>query len=188
MMTLQKLAPAAGFSVACVLAALGLASGQSPRSAPAAPPAPKAAVAQKTPTPTAPESKVASTRPEAAAAQGAEAGPDPGPFVDFPAFVIKTEPPTGATDVDPALAQVRVTFSKEMSDGGWSWVTFSKETFPEITGKISYDKDRRTCTAPVKLEPDKLYAISLNSQKFVNFRDVGGRPAVPYMLVFKTRK
>jgi len=86
------------------------------------------------------------------------------------------------------LAEIRVTFSKEMADGSWSWVTLNKEAFPEITGKISYAKDRRTCIAPVKLEPGKLYAVSLNSQKFVNFRDVKGSPAVPYMLVFKTRK
>jgi hypothetical protein len=186
MMTLQKLAPVAACSAACVLAALGLASGQSPRSAPAAPSAPKVVVALKTQAVR--EPKAASPKPELSEAQGAEAGIDPGPFVDFPAFVVKTEPPTGSTDVDPALAQIRVTFSKEMADGSWSWVTLSKETFPEITGKITYDKDRRTCIAPVKLEPGKLYAISLNSQKFTNFRDAGGRPAVPYMLAFKTRK
>ena len=119
---------------------------------------------------------------------GAEAGVDPGPFLDFPAFVIKTEPATGATDVDPALAQIRVTFSREISDGSWSWAACGKDTSPEFAGKIRYEKDRRTCVAPVKLEPDKLYAVSLNSQKFTNFRDAGGRPAVPYMLVFKTRK
>ena len=68
-----------------------------------------------------------------------------------------------------------------MHDGSWSWVTLDKDTFPEITGKIHYEKDRRTCVAPVKLEPGKTYAVFLNSTKFTNFRDLEGRPAVPYL-------
>ena len=35
--------------------------------------------------------------------------------------------------------------------------------------------------------PGKTYAIWLNSQKFRNFKDTAGRPAVPYLLVFRTR-
>jgi RNA polymerase sigma factor (sigma-70 family) len=173
MMTLQKLAPVAAVSAACLLGALGLAMGQSPK--PSAAPTPKAAPAEK------------AQKPEPVETPGVEAGMDPGAFLDFPAFVVKTEPPTGSIDVDPALAEVRVTFSREMKDGSWSWVTLSKETFPEITGKIHYNKDRRTCVAPVKLEPGKTYAIFVNSTKFTNFRDLEGRPAVPTLLVFKTR-
>ena len=172
MMTLQKLAPAATVSAACLLGALGLAMGQSPKPTP---PAPKAAPAEKPP------------RPELVEAPGAQAGMDPGEFLDYPAFAVKTEPATGSTDVDPALAEIRVTFSREMKDGSWSWVTLNKETFPNITGKIHYDKDRRTCVAPAKLEPGKTYAVFLNSPKFTNFRDLEGRPAVPTLLVFKTR-
>jgi RNA polymerase sigma-70 factor (ECF subfamily) len=172
MMTIQKLAPVAAVSAACLLGAFGLSMGQSPKSLAQAP---KAAPAEKT------------TKTEPAEAPGAQAGMDPGAFLDYPAFVVKTEPATGSTDVDPALAEIRVTFSREMQDGSWSWVTLSKETFPNITGKIHYDKDRRTCVAPVKLEPGKTYATFLNSQKFTNFRDLEGRPAVPALLVFKTR-
>jgi hypothetical protein len=38
----------------------------------------------------------------------------------------------------------------------------------------------------VKLEPGKTYVIWLNSQKFRNFKDKDGQPAVPYLLVFET--
>jgi hypothetical protein len=38
-----------------------------------------------------------------------------------PPVVIKTVPVAGATDVDPALAEIRVTYSKAMQDGDWSW-------------------------------------------------------------------
>ncbi len=60
-------------------------------------------------------------------------------------------------------------------------------SLPIVPKTIHYDKDRRTCVASVKLEPGKTYAVYLNSPKFTNFRDLEGRPAVPYLLVFKTR-
>jgi RNA polymerase sigma-70 factor (ECF subfamily) len=41
---------------------------------------------------------------------------------------------------------------------------------------------------PVKLEPGKTYAVWVNSEKFGNFKDADGRSAVPYLLVFKTKK
>ena len=103
-------------------------------------------------------------------------------------MVFKTVPPVGSTDVDPGLSEIRVTFSKEMLNGNWSWVTLSKDTFPEMTGNPHYEKDRRTCVLPVKLAPGKLYAIFLNSQRFNNFKDPEGNRAVPYLLLFKTRK
>src|SRR3954464_8333440 len=61
-------------------------------------------------------------------------------FEPFPPIVLKTIPATGATDVDPSLTEIRVAFSKEMEDGSWSWVTLSKERFPEVAGKIRYEK------------------------------------------------
>jgi RNA polymerase sigma-70 factor (ECF subfamily) len=75
-----------------------------------------------------------------------------------------------------------------MQDGSWSWSTVSKETFPETTGKPSYLRGQRTNVLPVKLEPGKTYAIWVNSQRFRNFKGANGEPAVPYLLVFKTRR
>jgi RNA polymerase sigma-70 factor (ECF subfamily) len=49
-------------------------------------------------------------------------------------------------------------------------------------------KDKKTCVLPVKLEAGKTYAIWVNSEKFENFKDDAGRPAVPYLLVFQTKK
>jgi RNA polymerase sigma factor (sigma-70 family) len=109
-------------------------------------------------------------------------------FNDYPAFVVKTVPPTGAIDVDPGLTEIQATYSREMADGSWSWTQGSAETFPKLTGKPHYLKDRRTCVLPVKLEPGKTYAIGLNSQRFHNFRDVNGDPATPYSLIFRTKK
>ena len=105
-----------------------------------------------------------------------------------PPVVVKTVPEAGAGDVDPKLTEIKVTFSKDMQDGSWSWSTLSQESFPEMNGQPKYLDDNRTNVLPVKLEPDRTYAIWLNSAKFDNFKDAGGQPAVPYLLVFKTKK
>ncbi|HEX5223420.1 MAG TPA: HEAT repeat domain-containing protein [Verrucomicrobiae bacterium] len=103
-----------------------------------------------------------------------------------PPVVVKTVPTAGATDVDPALTEIKVTYSKVMQDGSWSWSTWGQENYPETTGSPRYLADARTCVLPVKLQPNKFYAIWLNSDKFKNFKDTGGRPAVPYLLTFFT--
>jgi hypothetical protein len=63
--------------------------------------------------------------------------------------VVKTVPEAGATDVDSAITEIRVTFSKPMQDGSWSWV--GKEYLPEIVGQPRYLADGRTCVLTVKL-------------------------------------
>src|SRR6266436_6957362 len=105
-----------------------------------------------------------------------------------PPVIVKTLPQAGAADVDAKTTEIQVTFSKDMMDQSWSWSQLSDETFPKFTGKPKYQKDKRTCVVSVKLEPGKTYAIWLNSEKFDNFKDADGRPAVPYLLVFKTAK
>lgn len=105
-----------------------------------------------------------------------------------PPVVVNTVPKAGTGEIDPKLTEIKVTFSKEMQDGGWSWVMLSKESFPKVDGKPKYLADKRTCVLPVKLEPGKTYAIWVNTEKFGNFKDADGRSAVPYLLVFKTKK
>jgi RNA polymerase sigma-70 factor (ECF subfamily) len=104
-----------------------------------------------------------------------------------PPVVVKSVPEAGSDDVDPATTEIRVTFSRPMQDGSWSWPTASKETFPKTEGKPRYLDDKRTSVLPVKLEPGRTYAIWLNSQRFRNFKGANGQPAVPYLLVFKTK-
>ncbi len=105
-----------------------------------------------------------------------------------PPVVVKTEPQAGATDVDPGITEIKVTYSKAMMDGSWSWSTWGLDTFPKMTGPPHYEADQRTCVARVKLEPGHTYAMWLNSNKYGNFRDAEGRKAVPYLLIFETRK
>jgi RNA polymerase sigma factor (sigma-70 family) len=119
--------------------------------------------------------------PEAKADQGAS-------VKEMPPVVVQTVPRSGDTKVDAdAVKEIRVTFSKDMEDQSWSWSQISDETFPKTTGKPHYEKDRRTCILPVKVEPGKTYVLWLNSAKFGNFKDGDGRSAVPYLLVFETK-
>jgi RNA polymerase sigma-70 factor (ECF subfamily) len=105
-----------------------------------------------------------------------------------PPVVVKTVPAAGSGDVDPKLTEIKVTFSKDMEDGGWSWGALSEATFPKVDGKAKYLADKRTCVLPVKLEAGKTYAIWLNSDKFHDFKGKDGKPAMPYLMVFKTKK
>lgn len=104
-----------------------------------------------------------------------------------PPVVVKSLPEAGSAGVDPATTEIKVTFSKEMQDKTWSWSTVSDQTFPETAGMPRYADDKRTCILPVKLQPGKTYAVWVNSAKFQKFKDVKGQPAVPYLLVFKTK-
>lgn len=106
----------------------------------------------------------------------------------MPPSVVKTVPQAGDTEVDPALKEISVTFSKDMLvDGMWAICQTSKETFPEAAGKIHYLEDKRTCVFPVKLQPGKTYVLWFNRAQFNSFRDTDNQPAVSYMLVFETK-
>lgn len=107
----------------------------------------------------------------------------------MPPVVIKTLPQSGDTNVDPSVDEIKVTFSKEMmTDNQWSWVKMSDDTFPEITGDIHYLNDKKTCVLPVKLEPGKTYVIRINWGKHNYFWDKNKNSAIPYLIVFETKR
>ena len=101
--------------------------------------------------------------------------------------VVRTTPATLANDVPAATDKIGVTFDQEMMDGRWSWVQFSKDSYPEMTGKPSYDKTRKTCSLPVKLQPGKVYWVGINSQQHTYFQTAAEKPARPYVILFATR-
>ena len=101
--------------------------------------------------------------------------------------VVKTVPEAGTKDVAPGEMEIRVTFSKDMTDQSWSWSTPWKDSDATSIGKPHYDASRRTCILKVKLEPNKTYGYWLNSPNFHGFKDAQGHAAVPYLLVFQTK-
>lgn len=62
-----------------------------------------------------------------------------------PPVVVKTVPEAGAKDVDPKLTEIKVTFSKDMTDKSWSWSTLTKESFPKTACcRSNWRRARRT--------------------------------------------
>jgi hypothetical protein len=90
--------------------------------------------------------------------------------------------------VKPGETEIRVRFSKKMTNGSWSWSTAWENSTPEFIGQPHYEADGRTCAVKVKLEPGKTYAFWLNSDQFKNFTDRAGQAAVPYLLIFQTQQ
>ena len=105
-----------------------------------------------------------------------------------PPVVIKTHPASGARDILPGLTEIRVTFSKDMTDGSWSWTTAWPNSMPPIIGQPHYEPDHRTAVIKVNLEPGRTYGYWLNSERYHSFTDQSGHPAVPYLLIFQTRQ
>jgi hypothetical protein len=105
-----------------------------------------------------------------------------------PPVVVETFPVSGVRDVPPGEVEIRVRFSKPMTDGSWSWSTAWESSAPEFIGPPHYEADGRTCVVKVKLAPGQTYAFWLNSEKFLNFRDAENRPAIPYLLIFQTKQ
>jgi len=109
-------------------------------------------------------------------------------LAEQPPVVVETFPASGARDVEPGETEIRVRFSKEMADGSWSWSTAWENSTPDFIGQPHYEADGRTCVVKAKLEPGRTYAFWLNSEKFHNFQDRAGQPAVPYLLIFQTQQ
>jgi hypothetical protein len=101
--------------------------------------------------------------------------------------VVKTVPEAGRKDVAPGVVEIRVTFSKEMTDQSWSWSSAWQDSVPKSVEQARYEIDHKTCVLKVKLEPNKTYGYWLNTQNFHGFKDQQGHPAVPYLLVFRTK-
>jgi hypothetical protein len=108
-------------------------------------------------------------------------------LAELPPVVICTWPISGDGAVDPALTELRVSFSKDMLDGAWAWVSVD-DSFPETTGDAHYLADGRTNVLPVALEPDTTYTAWINDPfgTFDAFQDEEGRFSAPYPIAFHT--
>jgi hypothetical protein len=110
---------------------------------------------------------------------------------ELPPRVVKCEPENGANDVDPVLREIKVTFDREMKrEKSWSWVYQNASgAYPGYRGgpDPSFDETGKTCSLPVRLSPDTVYAVSINSYRHTGFKDLQDHPALPYGYTFKTR-
>lgn len=100
--------------------------------------------------------------------------------------VVSTNPKVFASDVEPSLTAITVTFDQPMMDKSWSW-TGGGDTYPKLSGQPSYDENKTICSLPVQLEAGKVYWVGINSPSFRNFKSKGGVCAKPYVILFATK-
>ncbi|HEX5054449.1 MAG TPA: DUF4932 domain-containing protein [Planctomycetota bacterium] len=100
--------------------------------------------------------------------------------------VVRMEPQNGASDVDPGLAAIVVTFDRPMLDGAWAVVRVNAN-FPKTNGKPSYDGSRKVLTIPVALEAGHDYEFWLNRGKYDSFQSADGTKLRPVRVRFRTR-
>ncbi len=98
--------------------------------------------------------------------------------------IVETIPKQGATDVDPTLSEIRVTFDRDMKQGGYSFCGGGPQ-FPNTRAK-PYWKDKRTCVLPVDLAPGRDYRLGFNCPGYQNFRSAQGVPLQPVTITFST--
>lgn len=125
-------------------------------------------------------------------AAAAEKEPPPKFDPTLPPCVVKTVPADRAKDVDANLREIKVTFDRPMiTKQQWSWIIHEHlGIYPGAKDgpPPRWEDGGRTCCLPVKLIPNTLYAVGVNSFRHTGFRDPNNRVAVPYTLIFRTGK
>ncbi len=111
---------------------------------------------------------------------------------ELPPCVVATHPANRAKDVSYTLREIKVTFDRPMTTGRhYSWIIHTQlGVYPGYRGgpALRWEDDGRTCVLPVRLSPDTLYAVGVNSFRHTGFRDRKDKIAVPLVWVFKTKK
>lgn len=107
-----------------------------------------------------------------------------GSVLGAPPRVVEATPDNGDINVNPNLAEIRITFDQQMNTRGQS-IVGGGTSFPEIAGEIRWE-NAKTIVIPVKLKPDHEYWLSINNEQYRNFANIRGEPAVPYPIRFVT--
>jgi hypothetical protein len=100
--------------------------------------------------------------------------------------IVSLNPPNGASDVSPAVTELRVTFNVSMGNG-FSWCGDGPNFPTTPDGKKPYwTNDAKTCVLPVELKPGWKYELGINCPSFRGFKSDEGVPLAPVNYTFKT--
>lgn len=101
--------------------------------------------------------------------------------IDLPK-IAKTIPAFGQLDVDPNLSEIQVIFNQRMSG---TYSVINTQHMPKNAGDAKWVNDS-TFVIPVSLQPNRLYSLAFNNQKYSGFRNKQGMPMNPDELLFIT--
>jgi beta-lactamase regulating signal transducer with metallopeptidase domain len=118
-------------------------------------------------------------------AQTGEKQPAQGTAEGVPPSIVATSPAVGATNVDPALKEITVTFDQDMGKG-CSWTGGGPDFPPIPEGQKAQWRDKRTCVLPVTIAAGHYYRVGINSTSYRNFRSEAGISAEPSAIYFTT--
>ncbi len=99
--------------------------------------------------------------------------------------IVAMAPANESTNVDPDLAEIRITFDRPMKDGPWALLGEGPH-LPEVIGAPKYDAEHRTLVVPIRLRPLWTYEFSLNSEQSRDIRCEKGVPLPPVRVRFAT--
>ena len=102
-----------------------------------------------------------------------------------PPAIVSTSPTVGATEVDPSITEITVTFDQDMQDG-MSWTGGGPDFPPAREGQKAHWLNKRTCVLPVKIEAAHYYRVGINSKSYLNFASAHGAAALPSAIFFTT--
>lgn len=102
--------------------------------------------------------------------------------------VVSTSPANGAKDVDPSITEFKVRFSEAVRTDGCSFVNTQHGKPLNVAGKPVFSEQGLGCTLRIELEPNTRYSVSINSDKFTNFRSARDPnvAVTPHLVVFTT--
>lgn len=94
--------------------------------------------------------------------------------------------PADGSTIEPGRINAKITFDQPMGTG-MSLVTLGDSgTFPEINGKPAWSDDGKSLEMAFVLEPNRRYALGVNSAHHINFTNDHGVPAAPVAWNFQT--
>jgi len=106
-------------------------------------------------------------------------------FADEIVKVVETYPMNNQTEVPPTVNKIIVKFSVPMKKGSYSIVVAGEGETPEISSEPIFE-DEYTCIISVKLKPNTLYSLGINSKTRKGFVSKKGIPCEPFVLTFRT--
>lgn len=94
--------------------------------------------------------------------------------------------PAGDAAVPAGPFTLSVTFDQPMQANSFSFVQTDPASFPQCARVPVQSADGRTFALQCRAQPGRQYEVWFNRGRWLNFKGLGGQPAVPYRLAFRT--